>query len=213
MLYDKLLDYNSLDTTLPFSPFSRFNDEVIFNCTLQSTDITPLTLTVGLIDTSLYNSYDANDLRKELFFKDFGGLSFLGTYDGEFSLFAGIATDEVYLIRAECEARKNDIHHAMNDLNIVLQKRWRSGLFTPFIADTSDDALKIILKERRKELVMRGLRWTDLKRLNKDPRFADTLTRVIGGKIYTLMPNDPRYVYPIPDDVIGFNPDMPQNQR
>jgi hypothetical protein len=211
-LYNNLMDYNTVDA-YAFCSFPRFNDEVIFNCNIQSTEVNPILPTVSIVDSNLYNSYDPNDLRRSLYFKDLGVLTFLGTYDGNFYLFGGIATDEVYFIRAECEARNGDAVSAMDDLNTVLQKRWVTSTFVSFTATDAENALKIILRERRKELVMRGLRWTDLRRLNQDPAFAVTLTRTVEGQTYTLPPNDPRYVYPIPDDVMGFNPGMPQNTR
>jgi len=68
------------------------------------------------------------------------------------------------------------------------------------------------LKERRKELLFRGLRWTDLRRLNLDPRFAVTLARNVSGQIYSLPPEDPRYAWPIPDDEIQAS-GIPQNPR
>jgi len=101
----------------------------------------------------------------------------------------------------------------MRDLNTLLQNRWRAGVFTPVTATDADDALGKILAERRKELLFRGLRWTDLRRLNKEPRRALTLTRTVNGQVYTLLPNDVRYVYAIPSNVLSFNPDMPQNPR
>jgi hypothetical protein len=90
--------------------------------------------------------------------------------------------------------------------------RWAKGTFIPFTASSSDDALIQILNERRKELLYRGLRWTDLRRLNKDPRFAITLKRIINGVSYTLPPNDNRYAWPIPDNEIALT-NMPQNER
>jgi len=60
--------------------------------------------------------------------------------------------------------------------------------------------------------MMRGQRWTDLKRLNKDSRFAVTLSRTVQGTTYTLPPNDPRYALLIPSEVI-LNSSMPQNAR
>jgi hypothetical protein len=122
-----------------------------------------------------------------------------------------LATDEVYLIRAECFARAGDVVDALKDLNTLMAKRIKSAFFVPFIASTGTDALKLILTERRKELVMRGLRWTDLRRLNKEG-YNIALTRVINGQTYTLLPNDPRYILPIPDDVIVFT-GMQQNIR
>jgi hypothetical protein len=98
-------------------------------------------------------------------------------------------------------------------LNYLLSKRYRTvPVFTPLTAATAEEALQIVLRERRKELVGRGLRWYDLRRLNKDPRFAQTLTRVVNGQTYILPPNDPRYTHLIPFEVIALT-GMQQNQR
>ncbi|SEM08104.1 hypothetical protein SAMN05216436_101351 [bacterium A37T11] len=56
---------------------------------------------------------------------------------------------------------------------------------------------------------MRGLRWMDIKRLNKEGANI-TLTRNLNGQIYTLPPNDPRFALPIPEDVIDLS-GMQQN--
>jgi hypothetical protein len=58
---------------------------------------------------------------------------------------------------------------------------------------------------------MRGLRWMDIKRLNKDGAKI-TLTRNVEGNTYTLPPNDLRYALPIPEEVISLT-GMPQNIR
>ena len=71
--------------------------------------------------------------------------------------------------------------------------------------------MALILLERRKELLMRGLRWMDLKRLNMEGA-AITLTRTVNGQVYTLPPNDLRYALPIPEDVIAIS-GMQQNPR
>lgn len=212
-LHSALLDYNAIDKNAVI-PFTIFNDEVIYNSTLQTTEIVPILPSIHNVDTVLFKSYNNNDLRKAIFYKMFSGaFSFLGSYDGSYYPFGGLAADEAYLIKAECEARAGSTTSAMNTLNSLLEKRWKKGHFIPLTATDADDALNQVLIERRKELVMRGLRWTDLRRLNKDPRFAITLTRKVNGQTYMLPPNDLRYTYPIPDDVIGFNPDMPQNPR
>jgi hypothetical protein len=129
-------------------------------------------------------------------------------------MFSGLATDEMYLIRAECNARKNKKTEALNDLNALLVKRWKTNTFTHIDTPTADAALQVILQERRKELCFRGIRWTDLRRLNQDPRFAVTLKRGLLGSttLFTLPPNSDRYVYPIPDSEILFS-GVPQNPR
>jgi hypothetical protein len=138
----------------------------------------------------------------------------MGTYGGYNvnTLFTFPAVDELYLIKSECEARLGNVSMAMTDLNTLLVTRWKTGTFIPFTAANADDALPVILTERRKELVMRGVRWTDLRRLNTDARFASTITHVYNGQVYLLPPNDPKYVWPIPDDEILYS-GIPQNVR
>jgi hypothetical protein len=155
------------------------------------------------IDTSLYASYDDNDLRKSAyFFPNFENYSFKGSYAGSDGVyFTGLATDEIYLIRSECLARNQQKDAALNDLNALLSKRWSAGNFTPITVATAQEALTIILAERRKELVMRGLRWIDIKRLNKEGANI-ILKRIIATQQFSLQPNEERYALPIPDDII-----------
>jgi len=211
-VYNSLIDYNTLDTTA--SSVGLFNREVLFH-NVMYTDPYDQFLDVGcLIDTALYNLYNQNDLRRPVFFQinPDSTISYKGNYNSrsDAQLFCGMATDEVYLIRAECYARSGNTSNAMADLNTLLQSRWRTGTFVPFTAVDANDALAQILVERRKELLMRGIRWTDLRRLNKDNRFALTLSRTIGGTTYTLAPNSFRYTLPIPDDIIQIT-GMQQN--
>ncbi len=161
----------------------------------------------------LYSSYVENDLRKVILFKENEGTNDVkakGTYTGSTLLFSGLATDEVYLIRAECNARMNNVKEAMKDLNTLLKKRWKVGTFMDLSAIDGKDALEQVLVERKKELLLRGLRWSDLRRLNKDEYFKTTLTRNIGGKKYTIEPDSYKYTLPFPDDIIQIT-GMEQN--
>ncbi|EHQ24298.1 RagB/SusD family nutrient uptake outer membrane protein [Mucilaginibacter paludis] len=210
-LYNSLMDYNTLSLTAAY-PMARFNAEVIFQSILNSSSIWS---SRHKVDPALYASYNASDLRQVLFFKTNtdGTKFFKGSYNAGTLFFCGLATDELYLVRAESRARKKDVNGALADLNFLLKSRFRTGTFVPVTAVDADDALTKILAERRKELIFRGLRWTDLRRLNEDSRFAMTLTRSLNGTAYTLSPLDPRYTLPIPDDVIAANPSIIQNQR
>ncbi|MBB6128612.1 RagB/SusD family nutrient uptake outer membrane protein [Mucilaginibacter lappiensis] len=208
--YPTLLDYNNLSTTASY-PFQRYNSEVIFHSTMISTSMSNVSRLI--IDTTLYNTYNTNDLRLKLFFKVSSGVNtYKGSYSSSSTFFNGLTTDELYLIRAECYARLNNKDAALSDLNTLLVNRWKTGTFVPYSAASADEALKIILQERRKELIYRGLRWTDLRRLNQDSRFAAILQRNLNGIIYTLPPNDPKYVLPIPDLVIQLS-GIEQNSR
>ena len=211
--YNSLLDYNTRVVSPNTSTtFTMFNPEVIFH--MEGGTSAVLRSSNMAVDTFLYNSYHANDLRKELFFRSNGGhYRFRGSYCGTSAFFAGLATDELYLIRSECYARKGLVSDAMSDLNTLMQKRWTSTVPYPVImASNQDEALNIILQERRKELCFRGIRWTDLRRLNKDPNRQVTMSRVINGQTFTLPPNDPRYVFLIPPSVILMT-GMEQNPR
>jgi hypothetical protein len=217
--YGTLLDYNSdlVSATSTFRfPVYPNNPEIIFYAYQNgyTSVICYGAGGLGYVDSTLYNSYDNNDLRKSLFYiQTPDGIRFAGTYSGTFYNFCGIATDEIYLIRAECEAREGKVSAAMSDLNTLLRNRYKTGTFVPLSADNTNSALTYILNERRKELPFTGqLRWEDIRRLNKDPRFSITLKRAMNGKTYTLPPDDDRYTYPIPDDEIQLS-GIQQNTR
>jgi hypothetical protein len=205
LLYDdaSLIDFNTLDTT-SIAPISTINPEtlVFYTAPAQYQAILVGTPARSLIDTTLYQSYDSNDLRKHVYFFVRNGnvymkKGYLGSAGGFYS-FTGLATDEVYLIKAECQVRvNNDTTGSLQTLNTLLATRYATGTFVPYTAASVQQALSIIWTEREKELVWRGLRWSDIKRFNKEGQNI-TLVRNVEGQTYTLPPNDPRYILPIP---------------
>ena len=204
-LNSQLIDYADLDGTEFYPLPGIVNPEIIMFFSMEVA-FTPE------IDQSLYDLYPADDYRKTVFFEENrdGSMGFKGSYDGSYAYFTGVATDEMYLNRAESAARANQLNEAMDDLNTLLKKRIKD--FVPLTAVDQAATLKLILKERRKELVLRGTRWMDLKRLNKEPEFAVSLKRTGGGKEYVLTPNDPKYALPIPDQIIAKS-GIAQNAR
>lgn len=206
-LYNTLIDFNNLDVSARY-PIERFNQETIF---YLSGGVENLSIAYAKVDSVLYSSYADNDLRKEVFFRSNGdgSYAFKGSYDGSTRLFTGLATDEVYFIRSEANARLGNISFAINDLNTLLSKRWKMGTFLPFDISNKDSAVNLILLERRKELLMRDLRWMDIKRLNKEGGNI-VLKRILNGSQYVLTPNDNKYALPIPDQVI-LRTNMKQN--
>lgn len=207
-----LLDYSTINSSLATI---GVNQEVAFLSFLTASQFSTSRY---LIDQSLYDSYSIGDLRKQVYFKIGTGnaITFKGSYgNSSTDIFAGIATDEIYLIRAECYARKGDIISAMKDLNDLLRTRWSrnpdgSTRYIDQVASNETDALNRIFIERRKELILRNVRWSDLRRLNLDDRFKVTLIRTIGGKTYTLEPNSLRYTFPLPIEAIQRS-NMQQN--
>lgn len=206
-----LLDYNDGSVTPSADvPFKPFNSEIIFYST-QWYNYRSKNPDNGLVDSVLVGSYEADDLRKAVFFRKEGGYArFKGSYASDQTLlFTGIATDELVLIKAECDVRAGRVVEALAGLNGLLSKRWQAGRFTP-LAITDPVALTgRVLSERRKELLFRGLRWADIKRLNKEGSEI-TLERVAGGSIHRLQPNSPAYALPLPKDIIDQT-GIPQN--
>ncbi|TCC99510.1 RagB/SusD family nutrient uptake outer membrane protein [Pedobacter hiemivivus] len=221
---DHLLDFNNLLDMDP--PFLRFNKEVIFHSVMVGQPlINPNTFGARIVP-ELVDAYADNDLRKDLFLAPNTGSAHVGTFRfrGNYdetttsALFNGLAADEMYLIKAECYARANNIPAAMTALNTLLVTRWATGTYVNMTAGSVDEALTKILAERRKELLMRGLRWTDLRRLNRDNRFKVNIERKLARAdktlyiVSTLPANDLRYTLLIPRQVIR-NTGAEQNPR
>ncbi len=205
-LKNDLLNYNDLTVTAS-RPFAAFNKETIFYTEIN---IYMGAFLIGNIDTLLYDSYSLNDLRKTAFFRSSGDFyRFKGSYTGKSDFFSGLAVDEIYLIRSECNARLGNIQDAMADLNTLLENRWETSTFIPLSAISIQDALSIILAERRKELVFRGIRWCDIKRLNKE-NLGISLKREISNQSYQLQANANYFALPLPADIIE-QATIPQN--
>jgi len=206
----KLINFNSLKTSAAY-PMERYNSEVIFHS--QMTQYTPLSSSRLIMDSTLFRSYTGNDLRKTAWFKSASGnYTFKGSYCGSQQTFNGLAVDECYLTKAECLARSGSVTEAVNTLNKLLITRYKTGNYTPLSVTNQQEALTIILRERRKELLFRGIRWTDLRRLNLDASTATTIYRKLNGTVYKLEPNSGNYILPIADDVIRLS-NIPQNIR
>lgn len=124
-----------------------------------------------------------------------------------------VSSPEIYLIAAECEARKGSVERAMTLINKLRDNRIKNN--TDVVATDRNDALQKVLEERRRELAMSGMvRYIDLKRLNQESQFAKTVTHVTGEGTFSLEPNSPLYVLPIPAKVMRFNKNsMKQNER
>ncbi len=210
-LANQLLTYDSLPAG---KGFIGVNKEVLLVC------LVPAAREVTrdyLIDQSLVDLYEENDKRRSQFFvQRGGGFQFIGTYGNSGSdLFAGVAVDEVYLIRAECYARENKVEKAMETLNNLVRTRYakKEDGTTTYVDQTAVDkidALRKIFLERRKQLILRNIRWADLKRLNLESEFAITISRSIAGQTYTLEPNSYKYNFPVPAEIIRAS-SIPQN--
>ncbi|MDR7128102.1 hypothetical protein J2X69_000430 [Algoriphagus sp. 4150] len=197
----ELIDYNDLDPNRVF-PFTIFNQEVIWHSQISGASYLN-SQSAFQVDSTLYSMYRDNDLRGDLFFvkRPIGFMNFRGSYTGGASLFSGLALNEIYLIYAECLERKGMVEDASSVLNELLATRYESASDSIY---TTENGLQFILDERRKELVFRGRRWGDLRRINADERFRTTLKRIVVEEEYLLQPNSEKYALPIPARELNF---------
>lgn len=217
LYHSKLIDYNLISKTSD-TPFTYDADEVIY----QSNQIVAYGTSSSYgnqsrieVNPDLISTYNQGDLRKFVYFglnssnKYFMKRGYVG---GGFYGFTGLATDEIILIQAECLARQGKVTEAMDVLNRLLKYRFDNTLqYVSQNANSITESLKIILRERQKELVWRAIRWSDLKRLNRDGENI-TISRSISGQKYNLTPNDPKYVFAIPENEISLS-GLIQNPR
>lgn len=213
-LQPDLIDFNTLNFTprYPFPTDQQLNPEVLFFTGISNIAI--LATTRASLPQAIVNSYASNDLRRQayLFTNTDGRILFRGSYKGSAACFTGLTSSECWLILAECLVRNGETKKAMQTLNTLRKNRYQKTGYADLIATDQATALQYVLTERKKELLLRGTRWEDLRRLNKEPEFAVTLSRTIAGNTYTLPPNDNRYTWPIPDNEISLS-NLTQNPR
>lgn len=204
-----LIDLKTFATGYSY-PVLLQNPEVIFSKTLL------LSYNGVPLSTELLNSFESNDLRYNYytapgtsFFPSYTGRGFgINFYSYTNGINVGVSVPEMYLISAECYARLGQTQNAVDNLNILRAERYKLGTTYQLSATTSKEALDLALVERQKELIGRGFRWFDQRRLNLDPLYQKTYTRIFKTQTYTLEPNSDGYVFPINQNYIDLNPEL-----
>jgi hypothetical protein len=117
-------------------------------------------------------------------------------------------TGEMYLIRAEAYAEKNNLPKANDDLNDLRAARI-TGYVRVAIID-KDIMIDNIISERFKELAFEGHRHFDLRRRNLNiSRNPEDAVNALGAVL--LKPTDAQYVFPIPNSELRANGNMKPN--
>lgn len=221
VLHNTLLDYNTFSLVNPARPYSGVNGrptvdknpENIYTKTNSNNGI----ITRFMIHPDLLQILGETDLRYVYTFTRLTRTGAVSTnpYPDYFAntVNYSIGVPEMMLIKAECLARDQETGEAVKILNELRKKRFKPGDYSDVSAATADEALGLVLEERRRELMYHGLRWFDLKRLNRDERFKKTLTREYDGTVYTLAPQDPKYLLQIAPKIVQINPAIIPNPR
>jgi hypothetical protein len=205
-----MLDLNG---TLPSSSLISIQPDVIYGRYMLGN--MPATL-------DFMRSFSDNDLRVQTLYYSSDGYSF--TTRGA-TLFipayispaleyvnTGTSVQEMKLIIAESAARSNDLSVALQQLDEIRKTRFDTESYVAYQSNDSEAVLQEVLKERSHELPFCGLRWFDMRRLDKENRMG-TVNRydAQGNIVATLPPHSDRYTLQIPVQVLSFNPGMQQN--
>lgn len=129
-------------------------------------------------------------------------------YSSYIKFSTGISTPEIYLMAAECKVRMGDVAEGIDLLNQLRARRIKD--VTPLAAGTAEEALRLVLEERRRELFNHSVeRLIDIKRLAKDPATRVTVRHELpDGVTIEVDGNDSRMILPIPPQVLKFNTGM-----
>lgn len=123
---------------------------------------------------------------------------------------------EMYLLRAECLARKGMYTEAMEDLTTLRASRYVEGAgeeVYKLTATSKEDGILKVKEERLRELAFTGQHWLDLRRYQSYGEPIPTFSREVNRQTYTLEPGSKRYTCAIPRIIIAKNPNLTQNPR
>ncbi|NLR81182.1 RagB/SusD family nutrient uptake outer membrane protein [Chitinophaga eiseniae] len=135
---------------------------------------------------------------------------------GMIACYNGITLPDLYLLRAECRARLNDLPGAESDVEMLRTKRMSAAeaSLPPGMGQAA--MIQFVIEERIREFALQGQRWFDMRRLSTDPLFSQATYRHYyydaTGKVvasYILKPE--RLTLRLPQVVINQNPGMINN--
>lgn len=212
------LEYSTLYLTYSSSPtiYSELHEQYQVKISNE--------LSAGLVPSQeLLNLYGPNDLRYQYFMVE----DFFTRYGyaaptpsvyvtlGRSEYVDGPSTAEMYLIRAELNARNGNIGEAMNDVETLRQNRFAPADYASLpVPGGVTEAVNLVLEERRREMPL--IRMYDLKRVSSESDYSVTITRDFyeqsNGTVnfsapitYTITPDSRLWARPIHNDVIRLS--------
>ncbi len=208
-IQNTLIDFNDIASNPYAYPAKLQNPEIILSkVALYGYINTPLSSDVlSLIST--------NDLRNNVytvpgyyFYPSFEGVAYgVNTYSYSNGVNMGPSVPEMYLVKAECQARLNDADGAIETVNALRAKRFTTDSDYEVVLNAGGNALDYALRERRIELMGRGFRWFDMKRLYLEDSSIAPVSRTYRGETITFDPATD-FVFPIFKDYIDKNPEL-----
>lgn len=210
---DELYDWNEFytensNTIEDASNYTRMSSPLGFDCVenycfnhgsvYYSTSLVSLPTWRG-------DGFEENDARFLSCWKtrDYGGgtVYLYSMLTGYFN-YGGIRTPEVYLIKAECQARAGNLDDAMETLNTVRKTRILTASYTDREASTTAEAIEYIRQTKNNELIGSIVPFADCRRYNSEGLYTITLTRTVDGVTSTLAPDSYLWTMPFPQGAI-----------
>jgi hypothetical protein len=184
------------DTGLGFDnePLAANNMEIIYNVTAGWFQFQAVDAFVFSPETG--NLYGPTDRRLNLYtpYLLFSGETYPNGMRRRTSGFftgtdVGPSLPDLYLMRAECKARANDLTGAVVDLEILREKRvsGTAAKVPSNVTGNREALVRFILDERIREFAITGLRWLDMRRLSLDPVYSNHIK--YAHKIYNEIGN------------------------
>lgn len=176
------------------------------------------------VESSVFDLYAAGDIRKEAYYTKgidwtTGTIKFLMDKFSQYNRWSNnylpvmpFRLAELYLIKAEAQAKLNDLASAIETINTFRDARY-SGGHKP-VAGTQNQLIDSIMIERKREFAFEyGIWWFDMKRTQS--KISRKWETKVDGKLttqtYTLKGDDFRYSFPIPESELKTNPYIKQD--
>lgn len=171
---------------------------------------------------NLIHLFNRNDLRLQLLYYNTDNKTYLGrgktlfypgiTIPSLSIICTGTTVQEMKLIIAAAAARNGDLPEALSQLNDIRKDRFDPEDYTPLQSDKKDTVIHWAIRERELELAYNGLRWFDMRRLDKEGRM-DSVNRydAQNNVIATLAPHSPKYTLQLPIQVLQYHADWQQS--
>lgn len=191
-------DYNLIS-----SPMAHLNVENYWFCSGQGNPNYPTRNIDIPVDRA--NRFEDGDCKLACSWKHYESSTdvyFRGMLNGYYNL-AGITTPEVYLIKAECQARKGDVEGALITLDEVRKTRIHPDYYSPSVASDVAEAIDRIRLTKDNELLGSMIPFIDLKRYNAEGIYSRTLTKTFDGQTYTLSPSSHLWTMVFPANSIN----------
>ncbi|TDQ73723.1 RagB/SusD family nutrient uptake outer membrane protein [Sphingobacterium yanglingense] len=175
-----------------------------------------------VLDKRTVNLFDPTDLRRNFYSSNaYYGPAYPSGFlkkTGPSNIQMGVIVPDLYLLRAECKARLNDLQGGKVDVEYLRKNRMplAKASIPNAVSGAQKELIEFILEERIREFAISGFRWFDMRRLSVDPLFKDktyshSLYSEAGNIQSTYTLSTERLVLRFPQKVMDENPGMQNN--